>query len=242
MYVSAQIERERVQDRRHRHQERHQHGRQRPEDEQQDDRRAEPADQSLREDAGPVRVPALGVVERIPPCHVDLDALGNGRLERLPDLACARVRAEALLAGWVDGREHRPAVFRGVGVVAVRGEERPDAEVRICGRDLADGHREVVVRPQIPVRVEDDHVRRLAARPEGLEGPLIRLVGGEARDRELLEPAARDGHGRVRAEQGQEDPRHDHEAAVAHDDVRESLEHSLEAILPWSCGRRSSSS
>ena len=186
---------------------------------------------------------------------MDVDAGRHGRRERVADLARERLRVEALLPRRIERRERRVAVVRDVCGVAVGGEERRHAEVRELRGDLRRSLRDAVVLRDVTLRAEDDHVRRLRARAEGLERALVRLVGGVAGDRELLEPACRDGLRGVRAEHRQADPRGDEVPPPPHDDVGEPLEHprtlataaldtwrTRPAILRRWSGRRSSCS
>jgi hypothetical protein len=67
-----------------------------------------------------------------------------------------------------------------------------------------------------------------AHRSERLQRALVGLVGGVAGDRERLEPAAADLAGREQPEDEEQNPRGDHPAATADDEMGESFEeHSL---------------
>src|SRR5205085_8150244 len=72
--------------------------------------------------------------------------------------------------------------------------------------------------------VEDADVRRAYADTERLQGALVRLVGGLARDREALEPALRDAARGETAEQREHDPDCDDRPAMTGDDVSEAGE------------------
>ena len=75
-------ERERVEDRRHGDGERHRDGRDRPEDEEQDDERAEAADERLGDHARAVAAAARGALERVAAGQVDGHAGRHGRAQR----------------------------------------------------------------------------------------------------------------------------------------------------------------
>src|SRR5207253_4413877 len=72
---------------------------------------------------------------------------------------------------------------------------------------------------RVSARVEDEHVRRAHADAEGVQRPLVGLVGRATRDREALEPAFRDLAGGEAAEEGEQEPGADDLPAVAGDDV-----------------------
>ena len=218
-------QRERVEDRGDRHEDRNHHRGQGPEDEEQDDRRAEPADQRLGEHARTVRVATLRLVERVATGQVDIDARRNGLRERVPNLAHEVLGVESLLSGRVEGRERRAPVVGDVRLVPVRRVERRNAEVGELRGNVADGDGHVVVRRDVVFGAEHDHVRRLGAGAEGLQRALVRLVGRVARDREFLQPAGGDRAGGVRAEHRQAEPGCDEPPPSSHDDVGEPLEH-----------------
>ena len=68
----------------------------------------------------------------------------------------------------------------------------------------------------------------LLAAPERLQRALVRLVGGVAGDRERLEPAVAELAGREQPQDEEQNPRADHPAATADDEMGESFEeHSL---------------
>ena len=77
----------------------------------------------------------------------------------------------------------------------------------------------------VAIRVEDGDIRCLRSIAEGLQHPLVRLVRGVARDRELLEPAAPNSTGREDAEGDQEDPGGDNEPVVRDNEAGETFEH-----------------
>src|SRR2546423_13270162 len=72
--------------------------------------------------------------------------------------------------------------------------------------------------------MEDDDVRRPDAGAELLQRPLVRLVGGLARDREALVPALRDLTRGEGAEECQHDPGDDHLPAMSSRQVSEFSE------------------
>ena len=81
-----------------------------------------------------------------------------------------------------------------------------------------------------PFDVEDRDERRLLAGAERLQRPLVRLVRGVARDRELLEPALRDLHRGEGAEEREPDPGYDDELPSTEDEVSETPQHALARV------------
>src|SRR5207237_3530164 len=85
------------------------------------------------------------------------------------------------------------------------------------------GPERAALRP-VSGRVEHEHVRRAHADAEGVQRPLVGLVGRAARDREALEPAFRDLAGGEAAEEGEYEPGADDGVTVTSDDVSETGE------------------
>ena len=166
------------------------------------------------------------LVDRVATGQVRGHARGRGLLQLRADLVDVRRRGEARDARRVDLGEGRVPVGRDVGAAARRPERR-DARARVDGGRCGDRALDPLLPGHVAVGVEDGHERRLLSRAEGLQGALVRLVGGVARDREALEPAVGDAPGGVGAEERQGDPDADHGAPAADDQVREPREQRL---------------
>src|SRR5438128_8955477 len=80
---------------------------------------------------------------------------------------------------------------------------------------------------RVALRVEDDDVRWAHADAERLQGALVRLIGGLARDREALVPALRDLAGGEATEEGEHDPDGDDGPAITRDEVSEACEQAV---------------
>src|SRR5207302_6118180 len=101
-----------------------------------------------------------------------------------------RVGAEARRTGWVDLRERGSPVVREVCGAARRPVGRDTrAAIHACG--CIDRLLDPRCLGDVPARVEDGDERRLLAGAEGVQRPLIRLVGRITRNREALEPSLR---------------------------------------------------
>ena len=144
----------------------------------------------LGQHAGPARRAALRVVEGVASGHVRLYARRGSRLERGADVLEARVRAEARPAGRIEGRERRVPVARNVGEAsggevgrgAKRRELLRDPRQRLAGRRAL---------RHVTLDAHHGDVRGLRSRAEDVKRPLVGLVGREAWNRKLLQPALR---------------------------------------------------
>ena len=182
MYVSAQIERERVQDRRDRYDDRHQHRRHRPEDEEEDDQRSDASDHRLRRTLGP-SVAALRLVERVTPgeVHGRRPAVRSPAVSRGSRSVCVSAPNPAVRAD----RSSANIVCRSLETYAsLRVENHEPTRKR--GKSAADrGDRplEPGALRHVALRREDGDVRSLRAGAERLQRALVRLVRRVAGDR-----------------------------------------------------------
>ena len=184
-------EREGVEDRGERDGERHQHRRQRPEHEQQDHERAEPADHRFQEDARPAARAVLArLLERVVARDVDGDAGREAGGGGGAHLLGAALLVEPARPGRIDLLEGGVPVTRDVHEAAGR-EVR--ARARAGHRGGGALHRRLDRRAlgRVAAGVEDDDVRRADAEPQGLERPLAGLVGRLAGDRRGSDTSAR---------------------------------------------------
>ena len=211
-------QREGVEDRRDGDEQRHRDRRQRAEDEEQDDQRSQSADQRLEQDARPVRVaPGRVGVERIVARQVRLRSRRRESFQRRARRFQALDHVEARIPRRKDLGERRVPVGREVHRVVGR-EVVAVTTARVLRRGLRESLRDAGnLRHVAAGRGDDADQRELLAASERVQRPLVRLVRRVARDRELLEPAVRDAHGGVGAEDGEGYPQHDHDLPAPDD-------------------------
>src|SRR5581483_10343905 len=97
---------------------------------------------------------ALRVEERVAPRQVEVDARGQRRANRVPNLPGVRRGAEARLAGRIDRRERAVPVLRDVGA-ALRRVVRADPELRELAVELRERGRDRAILRRVALDREE---------------------------------------------------------------------------------------